>query len=276
MERLKYSLNPNAKIYTEVVAQKWWKLFSEDNDIYIHIRKDNYISVYYYGGSIAKIEYKKGEIIAHINSAYLNERNENGQGYATLLNLRELDATKLESIKAQIRKEHLKSIEGESTAEKWMQGDLITTHPDEYIDSEFAYYNDTQIGKLRIDVVRLSNEVLKFVELKCIYNNELRNDETKTDNPAHILEQMNRYANFIAKYKDDLLRYYQTVCDIRYALGLQNKVEVLSIDPNPHLLIFDTYKRYTKRRYTRIEAIKTLLTTNNIEFEICKSQSTEE
>ncbi|MFI3293942.1 MAG: hypothetical protein SNI70_10560 [Rikenellaceae bacterium] len=276
MERLKYSLNPNAKIYTEVVAQKWWKLFSEDKDIYIHIRKDNYISVYYYGGSIAKIEYKKGEIIAHINSAYLNERNENGQGYATLLNLRELDATKLESIKAQIRKEHLKSIEGESTAEKWMQGDLITTHPDEYIDSEFAYYNDTQIGKLRIDVVRLSNEVLKFVELKCIYNNELRNDETKTDNPAHILEQMNRYANFIAKYKDDLLRYYQTVCDIRYALGLQNKVEVLSIDPNPHLLIFDTYKRYTKRRYTRIEAIKTLLTTNNIEFEICKSQSTEE
>ncbi|MFR9543371.1 MAG: hypothetical protein SNG27_10230 [Rikenellaceae bacterium] len=193
-----------------------------------------------------------------------------------MLNLGEFDVTKLDSIKAQIRKEYLKSIEGESTAEKWMQGDLITTHPDEYIDSEFAYYNDSEIGKLRIDVVRLSNGVLKFIELKCIYNNELRNDETKTDNPAHIIEQMNRYTNFIEKYKDDLLRYYQTVCDIRHTLGLQNKVEILSIDPTPSLVIFDTYKRYTKGRDTRIEAIRTLLTTNNIEFEICKSQSTEE
>ncbi|MFR9543370.1 MAG: hypothetical protein SNG27_10235 [Rikenellaceae bacterium] len=62
MEKLKYSLNPNAKIYTEVVAQHWWKLLAEDKDIYIHIRKDNYISVYYYGGSIAKIEYKGGRL----------------------------------------------------------------------------------------------------------------------------------------------------------------------------------------------------------------------
>jgi hypothetical protein len=56
------SLNQNAKIFEEIKTHQpyWWSLLCEDKELYIEVRKDNYINVYYYGGSVAKIHYKNG------------------------------------------------------------------------------------------------------------------------------------------------------------------------------------------------------------------------
>jgi len=39
------TLDPKAEIFEELKTQqlKWWKLLSKDNELYIEIRKDNYI-----------------------------------------------------------------------------------------------------------------------------------------------------------------------------------------------------------------------------------------
>jgi len=56
------SLNPKAKIFEEIKIQtpQWWNLLCNDKDLYVEIRKDNYINIYYYGGSLAKIYYLNG------------------------------------------------------------------------------------------------------------------------------------------------------------------------------------------------------------------------
>ena len=41
-------------------SPEWWFLLREDEDLYIEIRKDNYINAYYLGGAVAKIYYENG------------------------------------------------------------------------------------------------------------------------------------------------------------------------------------------------------------------------
>jgi len=53
------TLNPKAEIFEELIKNpqpKWWTVLRKDKDLYIEIRKDNYINVYYYGGLVAKID----------------------------------------------------------------------------------------------------------------------------------------------------------------------------------------------------------------------------
>lgn len=56
------TLDPKARIFEELKIQQpnWWLMLRDDKELYIDIRKDNYISIYYFGGSFAKIEYKGG------------------------------------------------------------------------------------------------------------------------------------------------------------------------------------------------------------------------
>lgn len=74
------TLNPKAKIFEELKTQqlKWWSLLREDNELYIEIRKDNYINVYYYGGSVAKIVYANG-FVAETHQKYLGDDKPRGK-----------------------------------------------------------------------------------------------------------------------------------------------------------------------------------------------------
>lgn len=262
---MKYKLKSNAKIFTEIVKQDWWSLFTEDNEFYINIRKDNYISVYYRGGSVAKIEYKNDIITAQIHEKYLG--NAVGERYVDL-DLGTLNRQKLLNIKELINQEYLSRKSDERRAEKWIQGDIIINDSN-CIDSEFAYNRDSNIGRLRVDIIQLNEGKLRLIELKGIYNSELM-----TKNPAeiepHIVEQITRYRNFIEKYREDIIKYYQTLCDIKVLLGIGEKVEVKSIDLSPFLWIQDTYNKETKGRITRIANIESLLKNYNITYKICK------
>ncbi len=272
------SLNPKAKIFDEIKIQqpKWWSLFINDNELYIEIRKDNYINVYYYGGSLAKIDYLNG-FVAETHQKYLGDANprrktKNGKDVFNYdpLDLATLDKQKISEIKNRIKNDYLQQINAEKPAEKWIQGKMIKENQN-YIDSEFQFNQDPEIGKLRIDLVELSNNILSFVELKGIFDNRLRNDVTRNSKVPEIIEQMNKYKLFINKYEDNIIEYYQKLIEIKNSLGLTtiDKTKI-KLNKNPKLIIANTYSKKTIKREERICDIENLLGKNNVDYKITK------
>jgi hypothetical protein len=60
------TLNPDAPLFTELRLKKynWWEKMKNHPDLYIEIRKDNNINVYYQGGSGDNVYYIKAAISA--------------------------------------------------------------------------------------------------------------------------------------------------------------------------------------------------------------------
>ena len=270
------SLNPNARIFREIEIQQpnWWTLFRKDKDLYIDIRKKNSINVYYFGGSVAKIEYKKG-FVAKTHQKYLGDnipRGETKKGNDKFeydqINLSKLTETDVEKIKGNIKKQYLRRINNERPAEKWIQGKLITESP-YYIDSELQFNKDPEIGKLRIDLIELLDGVLSFVELKGIFDSRLRNDKKRNRKTPEIIEQMKKYESFINNYVTDIKEYYKKLIKIKQMLGLTTYSETkFNVNTTPKLLIANTYRKNTKQREERISNIKELLDEHSIEFRI--------
>ena len=77
---LKY-LDTSAKLFEELKIQKpvWWTLLKNDDEIYIDIRKNNYINAYFFGGSIVKLEFKKNRFVGEIHQKYLDNHCLSGE-----------------------------------------------------------------------------------------------------------------------------------------------------------------------------------------------------
>lgn len=270
------SLNIEADLFKEIKIQQpqWWNLLCEDPELYVNIRKDNYINVYYYGGSVAKINYNNG-FTAKTHQKYLGNdtprgKTKNGKekfGYDKI-NLTNFDKNKLEAIKEYIKCIYLRRIKNENPAEKWIQGRMIT-ECSSYIDSEFQFNQDAEVGKLRIDLVELSKGVLSLVELKGIFDPRLRNDVNRNSKPPEIIDQMAKYQTFINKYENEIKEYYKNLIVLKRDLGLDtiNSTQ-FELNKKPKLVIANTYTERTAGRETRIHDIKKLLEINNIDYEI--------
>ena len=243
------TLKADATIFAELSKNpKWWKRFKEDPSLYIEIRKDNQVNVYYEGGSVARIHYcsrhKKLQIFTHkdyldegSNTTYLECSNRIEEKYKTILK-RVQDCYSRKKSKTEV-------LPKEKWGEKFIQGSLIINNRVIHLDSEFAY-NDAH-SKNRIDLVKCVDGVVTFVELKRINDGRmLHNDD---DTPLEIVEQMERYKQFIEKYESNLLTYYQQVYDIKKSLCLPipNK-RPDKINLTPELLIFDGWEKDTPGR----------------------------
>lgn len=270
-------LNPKAKIFQELQLQqpKWWKLFSNDKELYIDIRKDNYINIYYYGGSLAKISYVNG-FVAEIHQKYLGDKNprrttqEGKKIYEyDRINLSTITDIKISEIKNLIQSEYLRNIDNEKPAEKSIQGKIIKENSN-YIDSEFQFNKDSEIGKLRIDLIELSDGILSFIELKVISDSRLRNDEIRNSKTPEIIEQMNKYKLFITKYESEILDHYNKLLKIKTSLGLTTKENIATLNKVPKLIIANTYKDMTTKKDKRISDIKMLLEKHTVNYEIIK------
>ncbi|MDA3892064.1 MAG: hypothetical protein PF517_10420 [Salinivirgaceae bacterium] len=268
------TLNTKANIFEQLTFQKpiWWRLFVKDPDLYINIRKDNYINAYYYGCSIAKITFGR-EFKAIIHKEYLTYHlieklcpSITKQPYQSIA-LDKLGINDLRQIKNTIKDRFIEKIESEYSAEKWMQGKIIQENK-EYIDSEFQFNKDKK--NLRVDLIKIKDSKLTFVELKGITDNRLLSKDNLKNIPE-IVEQMNRYSSFIKKYSTEIKNYYQKLLEVRHNIGIQEfNTANFELNMIPELLIVDTYKKETDKRKLRVDIIEQMLRNNNIQYELQK------
>lgn len=271
------SLDPYSGLFLELKNNPphWWKLLLSDKDLYIEIRKDNYINVYFYGGSLARIKFGNGHFIVTTHQKYLGDNTSRGKDKRghDIFRYIELDVDaicpeQISQIKDRIYQEYIKHIDTENCSEKWIQGEMIKNNRG-YIDSEFQFNKDKIIGYLRIDLVELTNGKISFIELKRINDNRLRNDIVRNPKIPEIISQMGKYKMFINKYEVQVIDYYRKLISIKKSLGLLPEgLESISINKDPSLIIKNTYNKDTEGRRQRINAICKLLEENDIDFSI--------
>lgn len=239
-----------------------WKNILEDKALYVEIRKDNYVNVYYYGGNVALLRWTGGKITAETHRKYLGKPDETDlyQDCTEILHSKE----GLDLIKENIREEYHKLSKREKTDEqnrvytsneKWVQGELKLRFPKRYIDSEFAY----RIGKnnlIRFDLVELKGNELRFIEIKLITDSRLRSNDKKPE----IINQTTKYSHFIREHTEVLKDYYTKLLRIKKRIGLWNgETEIEHIALKPILLIVNTYKGIlSKGRENRKNSIEEL------------------
>lgn len=239
-----------------------WKNILEDKALYVEIRKDNYVNVYYYGGNVALLRWTGGKITAETHRKYLGKPDETDlyQDCTEILHSKE----GLDLIKENIREEYHKLSKREKTDEqnrvytsneKWVQGELKLRFPKRHIDSEFAY----RIGKnnlIRFDLVELKGNELRFIEIKLITDSRLRSNDKK----PKIINQMTKYSHFIREHTEVLKDYYTKLLRIKKRIGLWNgETEIEHIALKPVLLIVNTYKGIlSKGRENRKNSIEEL------------------
>lgn len=270
---LNASLNKEAEIYRELKKQPdWWQRLLSIKGVYVEIRKDNIVDIYYEGGRMAKLRCKSKRITATCHPKYL------GMDVPTGSNPKYVDCLEVLKNNPYFIAKNIKICysqkegrNGEDISEKKIQGDMICRQNPLFLDSEFAHRYE--IGKrqtIRFDLVMIKNNQLIFIELKRIKDNRLLNKE---DDEPEILNQMDKYQKFIKVNKDKLLDYYKTLYEIKSSLKLpvpECEIEKLSVCEVPHLIVIDTYKSLGGKRKARIARMIEILNKASFSYTIEK------
>ena len=265
------TLKSDARIFLELGKEPaWWKRFKEDPSLYIEIRKDNQVNVYFQGGSVARIHYcsKKGQLQVFTHHKYLGEpAPSKGSLYKECS---EQIGNCLEEVLERVKKEYSQKhqvggvVPKEKWSEKYIQGTLIIQSRHCHLDSEFAYIDGETNN--RIDWVRCDNGNVTFVELKRMDDGRMLHE---TDATPEVVFQMNRYKQFIEKYKPQLLLYYQKLYEIKKSLGLPvPDFKPASINETPELLIFDRWEKNTIDRDKHRNRLREILEKEQIKFQV--------
>ena len=265
------TLKTEARIFHELNNNPhWWKQFKEDTSLYIEVRKDNQVNVYFEGGSIARIHYcsKNRKLQVFIHHKYLGiPKPANNNPY---VEYSDKIGSCLNDVLDRVKTVYSQkgSIDGvvpkEKWSEKYIQGTLIVQSRQYHLDSEFAY-NDSETSN-RIDLVRCSDGMVTFVELKRMGDNRMLHE---TDATPEVVYQMNRYKQFIEKYSSQLLEYYQKLYDIKKILELPvPESRPVCINPIPELLIFDCWEKNTKGRDEHRRRLCEILQKEDVKFSI--------
>ncbi|KAA6322131.1 hypothetical protein EZS27_028292, partial [termite gut metagenome] len=162
--------------------------------------------------------------------------------------------------------------------ENGIKARLICNPNARYIDSEFAYPeiigkkkngNGTEVAAYlttRIDLTKLENGKIVFVELKRIEDSRLLTNNGEPE----ILFQMKAYHQFINAHKQEITNYYKTLFAIKCNLGILPKslTEIENIDDyelcdNVELYI-EPYQDLNSERIRRVDAIKRILDRHHI------------
>lgn len=245
------TLKTDAPIFLELGKEPgWWKRFKEDASLYIEIRKDNQVNVYFQGGSVARIHYcsKHEKLQVFTHHKYLGEAAPSRGGLYIECSAR-IEGC-LEDVLERVKKEYSQKhqvggiVPKEKWSEKYIQGTLIVQSRHCHLDSEFAYIDGE--ANNRIDWIKCDNGMVTFVEVKRMDDGRMLHE---TDATPEVVFQMNRYKQFIAKYSSQLLLYYQKLYEIKKSLGLPvPDSKPISINRDPELLIFDRWEKKTKDR----------------------------
>ena len=272
MNSIKLDANNELFVSLKNNPPKWWLNLLADKELYFDVRKDNYISVYYNGGSIMKLEFdkKKNNYKAKINSEYIPLNVAEPVDYEfgsdgkinfprlDVLSLNDFSEDDLSGIKNRIKKINSRTSEG------GIQGSYMVNRCDEknpsgfFIDSEFAW----GVGSLRFDMVwvDLTNKTIYMVELKTMGDNRLRNlDQSNADDSSdakkseNIKEQLEKYHKFAIEHKNDLVNHYNNVYKIKKSLNILpawvsekqiDGIEDFNFQVKPILLVGDCTQKW--------------------------------
>lgn len=259
------TLNQKARLFTELSIAgryKWWEKMKNHPDLYIEIRKDNNINVYYQGGSVVRLHYcsKQKRIQAFTHPKYLGEK---GKYYVNCVDILE---DKFDSILENIRKHYSqkKGLSKEKWSEKYIQGNIIIKSKRDYIDSEFAYVKDGL--DIRIDLVKCINGEIQFVELKRLDDGRMLKS---TDDAPEVVKQVRNYKEFIEKHQNDIIEYYQKLWNIKSSLNLQvTDTCPCSVNKDPLLLIFDRWEKTSKGREEHTHRMEEILQREKVNYVI--------
>ena len=242
----------------------WWERVKNHPNLYVEIRKNNEVHVYYEGGRVLRLHYcsKKKELQAFTHKKYLTG-NEDAEGYAECL--KQLD-TALDTIIKNVPLYSQKHGIGdkERWSEKFIQGNLIVRNRSQYLDSEFAYNS----GDIRIDLVECVFGELRFVELKRIDDVRMVAEHGKPE----IVKQLEDYKAFISENSAEILRYYKEIYAAKKALKLHVPDKApYKVNPTPKLLIFDRWTTESQRRLKHRELMEKQYARYHVDYEIINS-----
>lgn len=231
----KSKLNSNHKLFEKLEndAPDWWKNLvnlHHNGKVYIDIRKNNTINVYYLGASIAKIKWKDSKIQATCHRKYIEGKDTNKNTY---INCEEFLEEKIWQLF-----ENAKNCYAEASKEKRIQGTNYCENTGGlYIDSEFAHrYEENKRNTIRIDLVRVVNNKIQFVELK-----HSQDPRWKID--YKVKDQIDQYRKFLSENKGDILNYYKLLLEIKTKLGIIKRtdpinVKDLGLETEPYLEVY--------------------------------------
>ena len=265
------TLKAEARIFLELGKEpSWWKRFKEDPSLYIEIRKDNQVNVYFEGGSIARIHYccrhKKLQVFTHHKYLGMDAPSKT----CSYIECSDFIGSCLDDVLDRVKTVYSQkgNVDGIMAKEKWsekyIQGTLIVQAKPFHLDSEFAYIDDE--ANNRIDLVKCEDGLVTFVELKRMDDERMLHE---TDATPEVVFQMKRYKLFLEKYSSQLLDYYQKLYDIKKSLGLPvPSSRPSSINPIPELLIFDRWVKKTKGRDEHRRRLYGILSAEGIKYHV--------
>jgi hypothetical protein len=260
-------LDINHKLFEQLnkIYPIWWRNIKGDKDLYIDVRKDNYINVYYNGGSIMKLSYARGfkaemhfEYIPlktqrnYVSYEFMNDDVELNTKGIEILTMHNFNAEHLKALKKRISKFN------PSSSEKGIQGDFVIKNSG-FLDTEFQYDNN------RIDLVWIDamTKTIYFIELKTKDDSRLSldNNHHGNDGAERIDAQLRKYGSFINDHYDDLLDYYMNIFMIKKKLGILKgelnelkSLDAFRIEKRPILLIGDCTQSWIERNYSEINS----------------------
>lgn len=263
-------------------APEWWCKALQFEDAYIDIRKNNTINIYYEGASLAKVEWVKDSVRATCHPKYLY--GDKSQTYyknsiaiyqsceEELMRLGTKECCLLRNAHLFYSDKEGKEIgDAEQKSEKKLQSEIVCRAKTLYIDSEFAHqYKVGSRHTIRIDLVRVVGNKIRFVELKRIQDNRLLHEEC-SDVAPEIITQIEEYRNFLKTNEEAILEYYKELITIKRDLGLPTTaadIDTLAIDTEPYLEIHNLYTHQNPQREARIARVKTMLDGHNVKYEI--------
>ena len=263
------TLNEEATIFNELNKNPlWWEKFKKDRSLYIEIRKDNQVNVYFEGGSVARIHYcsKHKQLQVFTHHKYLGITAEKPM----YIECSKIINEKLDFILDQVKRNYSQKYNQngitpkEQWSEKFIQSNLILESSTTHLDSEFAYKDNE--NDIRIDMVKVVDGAITFVELKRLDDPRMLKS---TEDDPEVVFQLRDYEKFIESHKDELLSYYKRVYDIKKKLGLILPTSrPASVNTKAELLIFNRWEREHPARENHKRRMEKILTNANISYKI--------
>lgn len=244
-------LNPRNILFRSIksgVIPEWWDEIKNDNDLYIEIRKNYKIDVYYNGGAIfGSTNFKKGSYNWKTHSKYLikSEYVHNNDSINRII----IGADNwLSEIKSNMKKHY------PSDSEKGYQAKLRTQKP-YFLDTEFAF-NDKDNSRFDLVWVDKFNKKFLVVELKLPNNKELFD--------GSITNQVKKYKELISNHKIELEKYFRSLFKCKKEIGILSEelnliedIEEYTMADKPLLVVGNCNQEWINQNHETInDAVK--------------------